>query len=76
MLTDVERRLKAELTDAINRCEKFRAALRLFAIKKHVRMVSGGGTIPNGGSCELCKTEWPEGQPEGHRASCLLARSL
>lgn len=51
-----------------------RAALHRFAVKQHVRMVSGGGTIPNGGSCELCGTEWPEGQPEGHRAACLLAR--
>lgn len=55
--------------------KRLRDALRGFAIAKHVRMAVGGGTVPNGGSCKVCKTEWREGQPESHLASCLLANS-
>lgn len=54
--------------------DELRKNLRRFAVRQHVRMASGGGTVPSGGSCEVCKTEWSEGQPESHRASCLLAR--
>ena len=55
--------------------DELRKTLRRFAVLGHVRMVSGGGIIPSGGSCKICKTEWSERQPEGHLASCLLARS-
>ena len=61
------------IIDLTEENSSLRKALRGFAVRSHVRMASGGGTIPNGGSCEICKTEWREGWPESHRASCLLA---
>jgi len=72
MATDHEMRMEG--VRLLEENEKLRAALRRFALKRHVRLASGGTEIPNGGSCELCKTEWREEHPESHRASCLLAR--
>ena len=51
-------------------------ALRYHAVKDHVRMTSGGGTIPNGGSCDLCETEWEVDGREHHKPTCLIARAL
>jgi hypothetical protein len=53
--------------------DKWRAALRSFAIRRHERLASGAfGFAPNGGSCALCKTEWDEGEDERHVPGCLL----
>lgn len=68
------RLIQASMRDAEKEITELRTALRRLAIRQHVRMASGGGTVPNGGSCALCDINWPNGQPEGHRASCLLAR--
>ena len=71
MVTDHEMRMEALRLSEEN--SKLRLALRRFALLRHVRMGSGGIEIPNGFSCELCKAEWRNGQPESHRAFCLLA---
>lgn len=34
--------------------ERLRDALRKLAVHEHVRMAVGGGTVPNGFSCEVC----------------------
>lgn len=72
MTTSHEMRMEALRLSEEN--DELRAALRRHALRRHVRMASGGGEIPNGGSCELCGSGWREGQPEAHRASCLLAK--
>ncbi len=73
MVTDHEMRMEALRLSEEN--DKLRAALRRFALRRHVRMASGGGEVPSGGSCALCNTEWRRDQPEAHRANCLLANS-
>lgn len=55
--------------------EQLRAALRKQAVKQHVRLAEGGGTVPNGRSCSLCSAQWDEDQPERHEAACLLNTS-
>jgi hypothetical protein len=67
-------RAQCELIDNLSiEVVKLRHALRSLAVHQHVRMAAGGGTVPSGGSCVLCKTEWPAGWPENHTAACLLA---
>lgn len=47
--------------------------LRSLAIKQHVRQAVGGSFVPNGGSCELCHSEWGNEEPETHGSKCGLA---
>lgn len=49
-------------------------ALRKLAIAKTVRMAHGGGTVPNGGFCQLCKASWEEGEAPRHEPECILAK--
>lgn len=53
--------------------EDYYWALRRLAIRKHVRMTTGNSTVPNGGSCALCKREWDDDAPEQHAPDCLAA---
>jgi hypothetical protein len=64
---------EAENAKKAEEIKLLRKALRKYAIKRHVRLGEGLREIPNGGSCEICETNWLPGQPESHRASCLLA---
>lgn len=65
---------EAENAKKADEIRLLRAALRKYAIKRHVRLGEGLREIPNGGSCAICKTEWRVDWPENHLASCLLAR--
>jgi hypothetical protein len=65
---------EAENAKKADEIRLLRAALRKYAIKRHVRLSEGLRDIPNGGSCALCGNEWSNGWPEGHDAYCLLAR--
>jgi hypothetical protein len=50
------------------------AALRKLAIRQGVRLASGGGDVPNGGRCVLCRAEWDEPfkDNEWHQSGCLF----
>jgi hypothetical protein len=50
-----------------------RAALRDFAVRQHVRMAQGGGTVPNGYSCKICGAECERDMLLIHDVRCLLA---
>jgi len=59
---------------------ELRALIRGLAIEAHVRLCHGGGSVPSGGSCRVCKTEWSildaAGNPiegrEHHLPTCVL----
>ena len=48
------------------------AALRKLALVRHVRLASGGGTVPNGWSCRLCGASCDLGYKLRHADNCLL----
>lgn len=64
-------RLRRTTAERARVVEEMHKALRKFTIYRHV-LVNG---TPNGGSCELCNTEWNEGQPEQHKPDCLASLS-
>lgn len=76
---------EAEIESLRERCGALEGALRKLAIVGHVRMASGGGTVPSGGSCKVCGAEWSKltfnGEPiiptpqEHHNSTCLLSAS-
>lgn len=45
--------------------------LRNIVIRQHVRMASGGHTVPNGWSCKLCGAESGTNQELIHKPGCL-----
>lgn len=47
--------------------------VRRLAIKQHVRLAEGGGTVPTGFSCAVCHGEWAEGAEEFHAKTCCAA---
>lgn len=70
----------ARIVRAVNRDHAFDEvvkALRKIAIRKHVRMGYDGTEIPNGFSCDVCHSEWDEGDPERHTTTCcaVLAKA-
>lgn len=60
------------LLDAAQEIERLRVELRRFAVVEHVRLAVGGGTVPNGWSCKLCRTEGSQGEAVKHTDNCLL----
>lgn len=84
---DVFARVMTEKADGLDAAadliRRLRVALRTRSIVGHVRLSSRGGTVPSGGSCALCNTEWSLFDNDGnrlakpgkehHRSDCLLA---
>lgn len=60
---------KQELVDHIYR---LREALARIAVVEHVRLAEGGGTVPNGLSCKLCRAECGPNAPLVHNNDCLI----
>lgn len=67
---------EAQLTAERAARERMEKALGRVAIVEHVRMAYGGGTVPNGYGCKLCRAECGPGvAPLVHKPDCILARA-
>lgn len=63
----------AFIVRAVNAHDDLLRTVRRLAIKQHVRLAEGGGTVPTGFSCAVCHGEWAEGAEEFHAKTCCAA---